>query len=100
LKDCARDLCGSAVDGCWGELGGMSSLWSLEVASPELSYDSCGEGSRVVSDDDGPRDDCRGSRAGSDDDGLGSRGLSEIHHSRGLWQCNVLAIIWYRVAHP
>jgi hypothetical protein len=26
--------------------------------------------------------------------------LSKIHHSRGLWRCNVLAIIWYHVAHP
>jgi hypothetical protein len=26
-------------------------------------------------------------------------GLSEIHHSQGLWWCNVLAIIWYCVAH-
>jgi hypothetical protein len=25
LKDCARDLCGFAADGCCGELGGMSS---------------------------------------------------------------------------
>jgi hypothetical protein len=30
LKDCARDLCGSATDGCWGELGGML-LWDSEA---------------------------------------------------------------------
>jgi hypothetical protein len=64
LKYCARDLCGTcfATDGCWDELGGMSSSWSLELASLELSYGSCGECEWVGSDDDGPKDDCRGSR--------------------------------------
>jgi hypothetical protein len=60
------------ANGCWGELGGMSSSWSLELASPELSYGSCGEGERACSDDGGPRDNCRGSRVGTYDDGPGS----------------------------
>jgi hypothetical protein len=70
LKDCAREL---VANGCWGELGGMSLSWSLELRSPELSYGCCGEGERVGSDDDGPEDDCRGSLAGTDDDGPDSR---------------------------
>jgi hypothetical protein len=51
----------------------------LELASPELSYGSCGEGEQAGSDDDGPRDDCKGSRVGNDDDGPGDdcRGSSE-----------------------
>jgi hypothetical protein len=61
------------ANGCWGELGGMLSSWSLELASLELSYGSCGEGERVGSDDDDPGDDCRGLRAGTNDDGPGSR---------------------------
>jgi hypothetical protein len=88
------------VNGYWGELGGMSSSWLLELRSPELSYRCCGEGEWAGSDDDGPEDDCRGSRVGTDDGGPAPRGLSEILHSQGLWRCNVLAIIWYRVAHP
>jgi hypothetical protein len=51
------------ANGCWGELGGMSSSWSLELRSPELSYGWCGEGEQVGSADDDPRDDgCPGSR--------------------------------------
>jgi hypothetical protein len=26
--------------------------------------------------------------------------LSEVHRSHGLWWCNILVIIWYRVVHP
>jgi hypothetical protein len=70
LKDCAREL---VANGCWGELGGMSSSWSLELCSPELSYSCCREGEWVGSDDDGPLDDCRGSRAGTVDGYPGSR---------------------------
>jgi hypothetical protein len=70
LKDCTREF---VANGCWGELWEMSSSWSLELASPKLSYGSCVEGEQAGSDDDSPRDDCRGSWAGTDDDGPDSR---------------------------
>jgi hypothetical protein len=51
------------ANGCWGELGGMSSSWSLELRSPELWYGCYGEGERAGSADDGPGDDgCPSSR--------------------------------------
>jgi hypothetical protein len=61
------------ANGCWGELGVMSLSLSLELRSPELSYGCCGEGERAGSDDDSPRDDCRGSWVGTDDGCPGSR---------------------------